>query len=532
MRYLKTFESAMDFNPTDVISKYWEVDFELLKDMLLSLGMTHGTHGFEIVFYLNLNGENCSVIRYEDRFKKGPWWDNLEDIIEGAERGHNRVEPKIEFWVDMPYDFDGDGFSKDLEDFISDSGMAYHSSGVIELSEQFFFALRYEGKTEMYQNLNESSNSDPEALLAEYWNVDPQEFRDIVSGVMEDSGEFDYELEFSISYKYGKHHLFKFVNGKPAWNDKIFYDKQVYLDLMRDQRKDVDFYISISIPIDRDYKNDEYVRGIAREFAERLKAYGSDWRPKDISDIVRGGQSYTQIGFLETPHLPRLKACGSVREFESMRYLKTFESHSSDDVLIIVDVQKSFKKFFTDRYVDELKGYCRNFGRVYQIWDNHVEGKNVDKDYLYDEDPDMPVNSDLYHFPNQADLIEKRYNYDVDADFYRKILDESVYKEISAKEDEGSLVRGDNFPTKEGTIIIYIGNNHKWYHMPKRLHELFQELNQAQSLNESSSVDEVVLVGGADRECLDDVETAAGVMGVRLKRNGRYVYSATHCPIK
>ena len=215
-----------------------------------------------------------------------------------------------------------------------------------------------------------------------------------------------------------------------------------------------------------------------------------------------------------------------------MRYIKTFESHSSKNVLIIVDVQKSFSKFFTDNYVNQLKDYCQNFGSVYQIWDNHVEGKNVDKDYLYDEDPEMPVNGDLYHFPNQSDLIEKRYNYDVDADFYKKILDKSVYDEIKSKEDEGSLVKGDSFPTKEGTLIVYIANNHVWYHIPKKLHDLFSEISQAQSTNESISVNDVILVGGADRECLDDVETAAKVMGVRLKRNDKFIYSATHCPIK
>lgn len=215
-----------------------------------------------------------------------------------------------------------------------------------------------------------------------------------------------------------------------------------------------------------------------------------------------------------------------------MRYLKTFESHSSKDVLIIVDVQKSFSKFFTENYVSQLKDYCRNFGSVYQIWDNHVDGKNVDKDYLYDEDPDMPTNDDLYHFPNQNDLIEKRYNYDVDVDFYRKILDNSVYDEIKSKEEEGSLVKGDSFPTKEGTLIIYIGNNHIWYHLPKKLYDLFDEINQAQSTNESMSINEVILVGGADRECLDDVEVAAKVMGVRLNRNDKFIYSATHCPIK
>ena len=215
-----------------------------------------------------------------------------------------------------------------------------------------------------------------------------------------------------------------------------------------------------------------------------------------------------------------------------MKHLRIFDNFQDKQTLIIVDVQKSFRKFFTEMYLHELKNYCKKFESVYQIWDNHVDGKNVDKDYLYDEDPDAPMNGDLYHFPNQSDLIEKRYNYNVDADFYKNILDKSVYEDIKSREDEGSLVRGDSFPTKEETLIIYIGNNHKWYHMPKKLHELFEEINQAQSLNESMSVNDVIMVGGADRECLDDVETAAKVMGVRLKRNDKFVYSATHCPIK
>jgi hypothetical protein len=216
-----------------------------------------------------------------------------------------------------------------------------------------------------------------------------------------------------------------------------------------------------------------------------------------------------------------------------MRYLKTFESHSNKDILIVVDVQKSFRSFFTDKYVSELKKYCNEFSKVYQIWDNHVDGKNVDKDYLYDEDPEIPVHKDLYHFPNQKDLIEKRYNYDVDADFYKKVLTPETYKEVSVKEDADELKKGDFFPTNEGTLIVYIGNKHKWYHMPKKLHELFTEVAEAQNLNEGlSEVRDVILVGGADGECLTDVETAAEVMGVKLKRNERYIYSATFCAIK
>lgn len=215
-----------------------------------------------------------------------------------------------------------------------------------------------------------------------------------------------------------------------------------------------------------------------------------------------------------------------------MKYFKLYEKFSQNSVLIVVDVQKSFKKFFTPAYVNELKKYCKNFGSVYQIWDNHVDGKNVDKDYLYDENPDIPVHDDLYHFPNQKDLIEKRYNYDVDADFYKKILSKETYEEIKSK--EGSLQKGNYFPTTEGTIIVYIGNNHQWYHVPKKLYNLFMKLKSAQSQSqaEEGSPNEIVIVGGADSECLEDVIVAAEALGLQIKRNWKYIYSATHCPIK
>lgn len=205
-----------------------------------------------------------------------------------------------------------------------------------------------------------------------------------------------------------------------------------------------------------------------------------------------------------------------------MKFLKTFENHNNTSTLIIVDVQKSFKKFFSEMYLNELKKYCNNFQSVYQIFDNHVDGKNVDKDYLYDENPDIPIHKDLYHFPNQKELIEKRYNYDVDADFYKKILDKSVYDDISKKEEEKSLKKGDIFETKEGTYIVYIGNNHKWHHLSKKLYDILLSLKGRV----------VTIVGGADGECLEDIYTSATSLGVEIKRDWKYIYTATSCPIK
>lgn len=204
-----------------------------------------------------------------------------------------------------------------------------------------------------------------------------------------------------------------------------------------------------------------------------------------------------------------------------MKHIKVFENFEVNNILIVVDVQKSFRKFFTEMYLHEVKKYCKTFKKVYQIWDNHVED-NRDKDYLYDEDPEIPIEKDLYQFPNQVDLIEKRYNYDVDADFYKKILDKETYLKIKEMEKKNSLKRGNSFATKEGTILVYIGNNHKWHHMSKKLYDIFERLKGK----------EVIIIGGSSNECLLDIEVCGLAMGVKVKRNEKYIYSATNCPIK
>ena len=205
-----------------------------------------------------------------------------------------------------------------------------------------------------------------------------------------------------------------------------------------------------------------------------------------------------------------------------MKHIKIFEDfETKNNILRVVDVQKSFRKFFTEMYLHEVKKYCKSFKTVYQIWDNHTE-KTPDKDYLYDKNPDIPIEKDLYQFPNQVDLIEKRYNYDVDADFYKKILDKETYLKIKGMEDANTLKRGNSFATKGGTILVYIGNNHQWFHAPKKLYNIFSKLKGK----------EVVIIGGSSNECLLDLEICGLAMGVKVKRNEKYIYSASHCPIK
>lgn len=203
-----------------------------------------------------------------------------------------------------------------------------------------------------------------------------------------------------------------------------------------------------------------------------------------------------------------------------MEYLLEYKQYGN--VLLIVDVQKSFKKFFTDNYIKELKKHCENFSQVYQIFDNHIDGTDVSKEYLYDSDPDTPIHHDIFYFPNQKDIIEKRYNYDVDADFYRKILDTETYKIIKEKENKNTLRKGDMFKTKEETAIVYIGNKHKWFHVPKKLFKLLNDMK-----NET-----IEIVGGSENECLQDIYITAKSMKLNIHKNKNFIYSAKNCPIK
>ncbi len=192
------------------------------------------------------------------------------------------------------------------------------------------------------------------------------------------------------------------------------------------------------------------------------------------------------------------------------------ENNNINQSLIIVDVQPSFKKFFTEMYIHRLKEYASQFTNVYQVWDNHFEGKDKDKSYLYDPYQTNNDSIDIYQFPNQKQLIEKRYKYDVDIEHFKNII--SNWKELSKK----TYKKGDIIWTKYSTPLVYIGNNHQWFHVPKKLYKLFESL-KGQT---------VYFVGGSDNECLSDVITAAESFGVIVKLNHSYIYSASHCPIK
>ena len=475
MRYLKVFEK---FNKR----KFDELELDDIEDFLMGVVDERKLSISELVKYDKekkpafLYNKYCIVTHLYNTESKPSTYELTEN-------------PLICFKVFIPYpncirnsSFDIDGYTKSILEYYLkriynhyDVDMYLHTyeNNFLEefISKSFVIIAPKNG----HRNISELSDY--------YTNNEPlEEIEDYFLELM-DHSKADIPINVDV-----KRHLIN--KSEAGFKIEIFYD-------MYDQVYVKNFVTTAILRLKRNYNIHH----------NHISKTGNGHNAKDIPvyDTDRTSRVYDPIWKQTITISPK----------------KINENSTTSSNLIVVDVQKSFKKFFTDKYVSQLQKYCNQFSNVYQIWDNHVDGTKVDKDYLYDKnEEDKDDHHDLYDFPNQTDTIEKRYNYDVDVDFYRKILSKKTYKLIKSK--EGNLKRGESFYTNEGTIIVYVGNNHQWHHLSKKLFELFKTLKGK----------EVTIVGGSNSECLEDIYIAGISLGVNIKKNMEYIYSATHCPIK
>jgi hypothetical protein len=159
-----------------------------------------------------------------------------------------------------------------------------------------------------------------------------------------------------------------------------------------------------------------------------------------------------------------------------------------DGILIIVDVQKEFGDYIPDDMVKELFEYCKEFHDVYQIWDAH--------------DAATPT----FKFPNQKLSIKKQFG--------KKFLEKDIQSKLE-KLKNGSI-EGQQIQIDSDDIFVRVKNNHDWFFINEELLKLFNELKGKK----------VIMVGGADFECLKDVFIACKSMGVKAMLNHKYIYSA------
>jgi len=179
-----------------------------------------------------------------------------------------------------------------------------------------------------------------------------------------------------------------------------------------------------------------------------------------------------------------------------------------DGILLIVDVQSNFKKYFPNdpnSYLKRLDAYCEDFPVVYQIWDSNRGSKPT------------------YKFKNQKDFVEKKFGvkslyskfkggFD---EWIQTIFDEKTLNQFLSKKNK--FKEGDAFKIKDkNEFLVYIGNNHKWFYVNEELVSLFQKLRGKK----------VIVVGGADSECLEDIYISAKSFNLNPVYNHQYIYSA------
>lgn len=178
-------------------------------------------------------------------------------------------------------------------------------------------------------------------------------------------------------------------------------------------------------------------------------------------------------------------------------YLKESQNiNQNDGILVIVDVQKAFDKFTPQNFEKNIFKYCEEFpkddntGRgVYQIWDAN-KAQNFS-----------------YNFPNTLQTIKKNYGTKFDNGI--KKLGEQLLAQ--------NPKIGTKFKLKDkNAYMVRIDNNHKWFYVNEELYNLYLKLKGKT----------VVIIGGADDECLEDLYVSMKSFGINPIYNHDYIYNA------
>lgn len=158
-------------------------------------------------------------------------------------------------------------------------------------------------------------------------------------------------------------------------------------------------------------------------------------------------------------------------------------------ILVVVDVQDEFDEFIQFDLVKELTEYSKEFDKVYQVWDSH--------------EAETPTHT----FPNQVKTVEKLFGKNHFNDEVRQFIDEA-----KNSTEEGKLFKLSN----DHGYLVRVDNNHDWFYINPEIYDMIEELKGHQ----------IVLVGGADGECLEDVKVAIETFGIPVTMNDKYIYSA------
>jgi len=166
----------------------------------------------------------------------------------------------------------------------------------------------------------------------------------------------------------------------------------------------------------------------------------------------------------------------------------------NEGILVIVDVQGEFDEYTPKGFEQNIMKYCEEFPKddikgVYQIWDaNKATGFT-------------------YTFPNQVLDVKKNYGTKFNPNL-KQITDK-----LPQDAKEGKLFKFKNV----NKYIVKVNNNHKWFYVNEDLYNLYQKLKGKK----------VIVIGGADTECLSDVYVSMKSFGVIPVYNHNYIYNAS-----
>lgn len=194
---------------------------------------------------------------------------------------------------------------------------------------------------------------------------------------------------------------------------------------------------------------------------------------------------------------------GTLRYYEYLRIeqlkeeaKQTQELENNDGILVIVDVQGEFDEYTPQGFEDNIMKYCEEFPKsddgkgVYQIWDSNK------------------ATGFTYTFPNQILTVRKNYGTK-----FNSMIRNIAFNKLPQDAKEGKL-----FKFKDSNkYLVKVNNNHQWFFVNEDLFNLYQKLKGKR----------VIIIGGADSECLQDVYISMKSFGVIPVYNHNYIYNAS-----
>lgn len=195
-----------------------------------------------------------------------------------------------------------------------------------------------------------------------------------------------------------------------------------------------------------------------------------------------------------------------MRSFVAMfeEYNAAHGENGSPDCLLIVDVQKEFEKWMRDGFISELREFASSVPHVYQIWDaNRTDGP-----------------SDA--FPNQRGEHPKRYGYNLKREEIRQHFDQPVQNELYSDFENDNFKASNSarktYVARSGDILFFVGSGHKFFMAEPGLCDFVKKIGKEHK--------KIMLCGGANSECLADVEAMLDAFGIPYERVERFIYGS------